>query len=48
MNHGLPQWLVSVIIMSSCAALSLLMLVINRLIRFFQMRSAGALRSLKK
>ena len=42
MNRGLPQWLVSVIIMSSCAALSLIMLAINRFIRFFQMRSAGA------
>lgn len=38
---GLPQWLVSVIIMSSCAALSLLMLIVNRVIRYFQLRSAG-------
>ncbi|CAL8464819.1 g4354 [Coccomyxa elongata] len=39
-NRGLPQWLVSVIIMSSCATLSLIMLAVNRLVRFFQMRNA--------
>lgn len=42
MDRGLPQWLVSVIIMSSCAMLSLIMLAVNRIIRHFQMRSAGA------
>ena len=41
-GRGMPQWVVSLIIMASCAALSLVMLAINRLVRYVQMRNAGA------
>ena len=41
-GRGMPQWVVSLIIMAACAALSLVMLAINRLIRYVQMRNAGA------
>ena len=39
--QGLPQWLISLIIMCSCATLCLFMLIVNRLIRFFHMRAIG-------
>jgi hypothetical protein len=45
-DPGLPQWLVSIIVMSSCATLSLLMLAVNRIIRYFQLRNAGERRFL--
>jgi hypothetical protein len=45
---GIPQWVVSLIIMASCATLSLIMLAINRLIRYVQARAAGAHRSSSK
>ncbi len=39
--QGLPQWLISLIIMCSCATLCVFMLIVNRLVRFFHMRSVG-------